>query len=167
MPIGADGGLPKRSGSRASPLSFPGKPPMISDASMQSQTNNTMASAAGAGRMSLMGGDRAGISRGRGHAARADMAQAMANAQSQTQAAGDRQQALNSNAAARLQYDTTRRAEDLQNQGMLERIRNAREMTQVARKGLAMNLSEANARGKFGLDSIYLDKTPLLSALLR
>lgn len=167
MPIGADGGLPRRSGGRQSPLSYPSGPPAISDSAIQSQANNTLASSAGAGRASMMGMDRAGISRGRGHQSRADMSQAMADVQSQTQAASQTQEALNSNAAARLSYDNLRRNEDQQNAGMLDRVRNAREMTQLARKGLGQNMTEATARGEFGLNSIYLDKSPLLSALLR
>lgn len=168
MPIGVDGGLAPRTGGKPSPLSMPNlKPPMISDASVQASVNNTMAASAGAGRSSLMAADRAGVSRGRGHAYRAQMEQASAAAQAEDQAAQTVQDANNSNAAARSAYDAAMRGEQLQGRGLLEGLRNTQAMGQLQRQGIHQDQLEAMARGAYGLSSIQLDKTPLLQALMR
>jgi hypothetical protein len=166
MPIGADSSLAPRTGGKRSPLAMPNlRPPMIADSAVQSQANNAFAAGAGAGRSSLMATDRAGISRGRGQKYRADMASANSMAQSTNAANQITQDAGNANASARLAYDNAMRGEQMQYAGLLEGLRSTSAMNQLARRGFGQDASEARARGKFGLDSIYLDKTPLLGAL--
>ena len=168
MPIGSDMGLAGRTGGKQSPLAMPNlRPPMISDASVQSSVNNTLAAGAGAGRSSLMATDRAGISRGRGQAYRAQMADAAAAAEAQNQAAQTTQDVNNANASARLAYETAMKGEQLQGRGLLEGLRNSNAMAQASRRGIYQNQLEADARGRFGMSSIQLDKTPLLQALMR
>lgn len=167
MPIGADIGLPKRSGGRPSPLSMPRQsPPMISDSAVQSQVNNTRAAGVGGGRVAMQAMDRAGVSRGRGQQMRADMAEAVGDVQSRIAANDAQSGAAASNAQAQYAYDAAMRGEQMGGRGLLEGLRNARAMAALQQQGFGRNEYEAAARGQFGLDSIYLDKTPLLNTLL-
>lgn len=168
MAIGTDRGLPPRTGGRPSPLAMPRQsPPMISDAAVQSQTNNLYASGVGGGRTALQGMDRAGISRGRGQQMRADTAEALGDVQARQAAYEAESGAAASNAQARYAYDAAMRGEDIASQGLLEGLRNMRSMGNITRQGFDQDLYEARKRGQFGLDSIYLDRTPLLGALMR
>lgn len=168
MPIGADMGLPKRSGGRPSPLSMPRQaPPMISDSAVQSQVNNTRAAGIGGGRVAMQAMDRAGVSRGRGQQARADMAEAIGDVQSRLSANQAASGAAASNAQAKFAYDAAMQGEQMAGAGLLEGLRNARAMAALQRQGFGRDQYEAAARGKLGLDSIYLDRTPLLNALMQ
>lgn len=140
---------------------------MVSDSAVQSSVNNTLAAGAGSGRASLMGMDRAGVSRGRGHQARAQMADAMASADASTAANKVQQDARNSNASAKLAYENMVRGENIQNAGLLDGLRHTQRMNQIARSNIAMDNLEAQQRGALGLASIQLDRTPLLQALMR
>lgn len=174
MAIGADMSLPH---SQPSPLKKPAaapmrktpsygyRPPMIADSAVQDAVNNQMASSAGVDRASY--NDRAGISRGRGQERMADMAQATADAKARVGAAQTEMGAASANAAAQNAYDTTMRAEQLGNAGLLENLRSANAMQGIAKQGWQQDLMEAIRRGRFGLDSIYLDKSPLIDSLLR
>jgi hypothetical protein len=166
--------LPK---SQPSPLAKPGaapaqkapafgyRPPMIADSAVQDAVNNQLASSAGVGRASYE--DRAGISRGRGQERMADMAQAAADAKARVGAAQTEMGAASANAAAQNAYDTTMRSEQLANAGLLENLRSANAMQGISNRGRQQDLFEAIRRGQFGLDSIYLDRSPLIDSLLR
>jgi hypothetical protein len=139
---------------------------MITDRAVQSSVNNTLAAAAGSGRSALQEMDRAGVSRGKGQQFRADMAQAGADAKARAGAAGAEMEAANSNAAARLAYDSAMRNEQLSNQGLLENLRHSGAMEDVARRGWRQSLAEAQRRGQYGLDSLQPDMS-LLNVLLQ
>ena len=174
MAIGADYSLPK---GQPSPLAKPSaapmqsvpkygyRPPMIADSAVQDSVNNQMAASAGVKRAAY--DDRAGMSRGRGQERMADMAQATADAKARVGAAQTEMGASAANAAAQNAYDTTMRGEQLSNSGLLENLRSAKAMQGVAKRGWQQDLMEAVRRGQFGLDSIYLDRTPLVDSLLR
>ena len=176
MAIGADYSLPK---SGASPLRAPPPskqssvpaygymPPMINDAKVSSQANNLLAGAAGAGRATMQSSDRAGVSRGRGQAFRSEMGQADADAKSQAGAAGVEMGAASANASARNAYENTMRGEQVSNQGLLNNLRNQSAMERLAKRGFGQDQREAVRRGQFGLDSIYLDSSPLLQSLFQ
>lgn len=168
MAIGADTSLP---GNTKSPLrgtpAFGAPPPMVNDGRVADQRNNLLAGAAGAGRSAMQGMDRAGLSRGRGQQLRADMAQAGADVEAATAAQQTEMGAANANRAARQAYDTTMRGERNANAGLLEGLRASNVRERLARQGWQQDLFEAMRRGQFGLDSIYLDTSPLLDSLLR
>lgn len=177
MAVFADTALPKQTPSplaprptgtkQASVPSYGYMPPMISDSKVNDQTNNLYAASAGAGRTAMQGMDRAGVSRGRGQQMRADMAQASADVQAGTAAAQVEAGAADANNRARQAYETTMRGEQLSNAGLLENLRSANVREKYAKQGWQQDLYEAMRRGQFGLDSIYLDRTPLIESLLR
>jgi membrane-bound ClpP family serine protease len=177
MALFADGSLPKQTPSplapkptgtkQASTPSYGYMPPMISDSKVNAQTNNLYAASAGAGRSAMQSMDRAGISRGRGQQMRADMAQAGADVQAATGAAKVEMGVQDANQRARQAYETTMRGEQLGNAGLLENLRSANVRERYAKQGWQQDLQEAIRRGQFGLDSIYLDRTPLIESLLR
>lgn len=176
MAIGADTSLPSlsksplRPGPTAPAQKTPGlgyQPPMINDAKVADQANNVLAGAAGAGQAAMQAMDRAGISRGRGHQLRADMAQAGADVQAAAGAAQVEMGAADANARARQAYDVTMRGEQLGNAGLLENLRAAKMRERVAKQGWQQDLYEAMRRGQFGLDSMYLDTTPLVNWMMR
>lgn len=177
MAVFADTALPKQTPSplaprptgtkQASVPSYGYMPPMISDSKVNDQTNNLYAASAGAGRTAMQGMDRAGVSRGRGQQMRADMAQASADVQAGTAAAQVEAGAADANNRARQSYETTMRGEQLSNAGLLENLRSANVREKYAKQGWQQDLYEAMRRGQFGLDSIYLDRTPLIESLLR
>lgn len=166
--IGADSSLrspaPKRN---AFSLGQPAPPPMIPDGAVQDSVNNMMAAGAGQQRAAMTGMDRAGLSRGRGHQSMADYAAASSDAKARAGAAQVEMEAAGANAAARNAYENARNQERLMGAGLLENLRNTQAMEQIARRGFGQDMYEANRRGQFGLDSQYLDLSPLLSALLR
>ena len=167
--IGADVGLKGTSRSPLSSLATPGysaAPPMITDRAVQGSVNNTLASSAGSDRAALQEMDRAGISRGRGQQFRADMAQAGADSKARAGAAGAEMEAANSNAAARLAYDSAMQNEQLSNQGLLENLRHSRSMEDVAKQGWRQSLAEAQRKGQYGLDSLQ-PAVSLLNVLLQ
>ena len=157
---------PKAAKQQAAP-SFAPPPPMISDSSVQDSVNNQMAAAAGAGRATLAGMDRAGVSRGRGQQRMADMAEASADALARMGAAKTEMGAAAANAAAQQTYQNTMRGEHISNTGLLENLRQATAMERIQQRGWKQDLNEAIRRGQFGLDSIYLDRTPIIDALMR
>lgn len=176
MAIGADLSLPSTSKSPLRPgaqpaapktPAFGAAPPMINDAKVADQTNNMFAGAAGAGQAAMQQMDRAGVSRGRGQQFRADMAQAGADVQAATGAAQVEMGAAEANNRARQAYDVTMRGEKLGNDGLLENLRSATKREQIAKQGWQQDLYEAMRRGQFGLDSIYLDTSPLINSLLQ
>jgi hypothetical protein len=176
MAIGADGGLPTLSqrplaqppaAKRRVTPQYDSAPPVIADRSVQAAVNNQLAASAGGGRTALQGLDRAGMSRGRGQAFRADMAQAEADATARAGAAQTEMGAAAANAGARNAYDFAMRSEGMGNDGLLEGLRSTAAMSQIGRAERSQNASEAMRRGRFGLDSIQLDYSPLLQALMR
>jgi len=170
MAISADSLLPS---GVLSPLrgkqtpSFGPRPPMVSDSAVASQQNNLLAGAAGAGSAAMQGLDRAGISRGRGQQFRADMAQADADAQATAQSNSLESNVADANARASQAYENTMRSEQVGNAGLLENLRVAANRESIAKQGWQQDMKEAIRRGQFSMDSIYLDKTPLLDSLLR
>lgn len=166
--IGADKNLrspaPKRN---PFTLGQPAPPPMIPDGAVQDQVNNLMAAGAGQQRAAITSMDRAGVSRGRGQRSMADYAAAGANVQARAGAAQAEMEAAGSNAAARNAYENTRDSERMMGAGLLENLRNMQAMERISRRGFGQDMYEVNRRGQFGLDSQYLDISPLLSALLR
>lgn len=175
--IGVDRALPANS---PSPLSKPKppkqqdsapsygyQPPMIADSAVQDVVNNQLAGSAGTGRAALAGMDRAGVSRGKGQQFRADLAQVSADVGARADAEQTEMGAAQANAQARNAYDYAMRGEGISNAGLLEGLRNASAMDRLAGQGRRQDLLEAIRRGQMGLDSIYLDTTPLLGALFR
>jgi len=142
-------------------------PPMIADSAVQDSVNNQMAAAAGAGRAALLSQGGRGMSFGRGQQRVADMAEASADSQARAGAATTEAGAAAANAQARNAYDKTMRGEQLGNSGLLENLRNAKSMEGITKQGWQQDLYEAMRRGQFGLDSIYLDTSPLLDSLLK
>lgn len=170
MALGADMSLPSRNQSPLRGKSVPtfgAQPPMMDDRRVSDQRNNLLAGAAGAGRVAMQGMDRAGVSRGRGQQLRSDMAQASADVEASTAAQQADMGASNANRAARQSYENTMRGEQVANAGLLENLRSNTVRERLAKQGWQQDLYEAMRRGQFGLDSIYLDKTPLIDALLR
>jgi hypothetical protein len=174
MAIGSDTRLPALGGS--SPLRAPqqqftsmyARAPMISDSAVQSQVNNQIAAAGGARRQTqLTAGSTKGLSSGRGIDYRADMAQAAADVGARTAAASTEMDAANANASARFAADAANQESAMMNSGLLEQLRNQNNMAGIARRGWSQDLYETMRRGQLGLDSQYLDYTPLLGALLR
>lgn len=170
MALGADMSLPSKT---QSPLrgngvpAFGAQPPMVNDNRVSDQRNNLLAGSAGAGRVAMQGMDRAGLSRGRGQQLRSDMAQAGADIEASSAAQQTEMGAANANRSARQSYENTMRGEQLANAGLLENLRSNNVRERLAKQGLQQDMYEAMRRGQFGLDSIYLDKTPLIEALLR
>lgn len=166
--IGADNSL-RSPAPRRSPFSLgqPAPPPMIPDGAVQDQVNNLMAAGAGQKRTALTGMDRAGISRGKGQRQMADFAAAGADVQARSGAAEAEMQAASQNANARNAYENTRDNERMMAGGLLENLRNMQAMERLTKKGFQQDMYETDRRGQFGLDSQYLDLSPLLSALLR
>lgn len=166
LPKPADSPLRKPPPSRQSSVPSAGyMPPMISDSAVQSQANNLLAGSAGAGRAAMQATDRAGVSRGRGQEFRAEMGQAQADAQARVGAAGVEMGAADANAKARNAYETAMRGEQVANEGLLNNLRHQTAMEQLAKRGWGQDQSEARRRGRLGLDSIYLDASPLLQGL--
>jgi hypothetical protein len=107
------------------------------------------------------------MSLGKGQKRMADMSAAAADAQARATAASTEMGAAAANSAAQRDYETMMRGEQLGNAGLLERLRNANSMERIQKKNWNQDLYEAMRRGRFGMDSIYLDKTPLIESLLR
>lgn len=176
MAVFADTSLPKNLPSPLNPPKaarpqstpkFAPPPPMIADSAVQDSVNNQLAAAAGTGRAALSGMDRAGVSRGKGQQRMADMAEASADAQARVGAAKTEMGAAAANAGARQAYENTMRGEQIANTGLLENLRQANAMERIQKQGWQQDLNEAIRRGQFGLDSIYMDQTPIINALLR
>lgn len=168
MAIGSDTSLPSsmRSPLRSVP-SFGPPPPRVNDGAVADMRNNLIAGSAGAGRAAMQGMDRAGVSRGRGQQLRADLAQAGADVQASASAAKVDMDAANSNARAQQVFETTMKGEQLGNKGLLEGLRMAGQRERFAKQGWQQDLIEAMRRGRFGLDSMQLDLSPVYRELLR
>lgn len=176
MAVFADLSLPKQ---QPSPLAKPAQgpqksipsygyqPPSINDSAVSAVVNNQLAAGAGQGRAALMETNRAGLSLGRGQQRMADMAEAGSDAQARAAAAQTEMGAASANATARQAYENTMRGEQIGNAGLLENLRNASSIERTAKQGRQQDLLEAMRRGQFGLDSIYLDRTPLINSLLQ
>lgn len=173
MAIGMDSSLPKQ---RPAVLANPGaggqaagpqRAPAIADRTVQAAVNNAYESGAGAGRMAVNEMARAGLSRGKGQQYYGDIAQAAADTKAATDAAGVEMGAAQANATARLAYDNTMKQEQLANTGLLEQLRSNAASERLAKRGWQQDLYETLMRGQLGLDSMYLDKTPLIDALYR
>lgn len=173
MAIGLDSSLPKqrppvlaKPGSQQQP-SMPTRAPQIADRTVQAAANNAYESGAGARQMAVNEMARPGVSRGKGHQYYGDVAQSAADTKGATDAAGLEMGAAQSNAAARLAYDNTMKQEQLANAGLLEQLRSNSSAERLAKQGWQQDLYETLMRGQMGLDSMYLDKTPLIDALYR
>lgn len=173
MAIGADLTLapPKKAApapmQRAASRPSAGMPPMIADSAVQDVVNNTLAGSAGSGALAMKEMDRAGVSRGKGQQYRADIAQADADATARSGAVKAEMGAAAANANARNSYDMLMENERLSNAGLLEGLRSSSAMERLARQGRSQDMYEAQRRGQFGLDSIYLDYSPLLQGLFQ
>jgi hypothetical protein len=167
MALGDDRSLGKTKQATGGTPSLAGMPPMVSDAAVQDVGNNQRAAAAGTGAVSLSEMDRAGVSRGKGQQRMASMAQAGADAKASLDSAKAESMASMQNASARQAYDATMRGEKLQNDSLLESLRDAKVGERLAKRGWQQDAYEAMRRGQFGLDSIYTDTTPLISWLMR
>lgn len=141
-----------------------GMPPMIADSAVQDVVNNTLAGG-GSGQLALKEMDRAGVSRGRGQQYRADLASAESSAQKRVSAAQAEMGAAAANANARNAYDVMVQGERLSDAGLLEGLRASANMERLAEQRRRQELYEARRRGQLGLDSIYLDYSPLLHGL--
>jgi hypothetical protein len=115
--------------------------------------------------MTLQDMDRAGVSRGKGHQLRADMAAAAQNSANRADAMRAEMGASQANTSAAQQYDAMRNSERLESQGLLQNLRDSERQERMARKATAMDEYENWMRGQFNLDSMQLDTTPLLRQL--
>jgi len=172
MAIGVDNRLKSKMPSPLAPRTkatpqYAPPPPGISQSAVDDVNNNVMAGVAGAGRMAQQQMAGRGISAGRGQQSRADMAQAMADVQARQQAAQNEMSAAAQNNQMRYAYDTAMRGEQIQNQGLLSRLANAKRSEQLSNQAGAQSVSQAAARGRYGLGQIQLDKTPLFQSLLQ
>lgn len=174
MAVFADTAIPKQlpsalakpAAGKSAP-SYGAPPPAIADSSVQSVVNNQLAASGGAGRATLAGMDRAGISRGKGQERMADLAQAGADVSARSQAAQTEMGAAAANAGARQAYDNTMRGEQLGNNSLLEGLRNSGALERITKQGWQQDLLEAMRRGQFGLDSMQLDLSPLYGAFFK
>lgn len=142
-----------------------GMPPMIADSAVQDFTSNTLAGSAGSGALAMKEMDRAGVSRGKGQQYRADLAQAESDAAARSGAVKAEMGAAAANANARNAYDVMVQGERLSDAGLLEGLRASANMERLAEQRRQQELYEARRRGQLGLDSIYLDYSPLLQGL--
>lgn len=127
--------------------------------------NNQLASGYGAREGAMRSMDRAGVSRGKGNAYYANIAQEAADAQGQAAAAKTLQGASDATARAQQAKDTMQRGEDLSNQSLLENLRSSQTAERLARQGWGQDMYETMRRGQFGLDQMQLDISPLLLKL--
>jgi hypothetical protein len=172
MPLAMDSKLPSQSRSplRSGPASAPAMSrntrmaPRINDRSVADQANN-LYGRTGAREMKLQSMDRAGISRGKGQKYRAEMAGAMQDSQNRADAMQAEMGASQANAAAAQQYDAMRNSERMNNQGLLQNLRDNQRQARSARQSAGMDAYETMLRGQYALDSMQLDRTPLLGAL--
>lgn len=141
-------------------------PPSISDTAVQRATNAQMSAGYGTRESALRDSDRRGISRGAGQNYYASMAQEAADSQAAAEATKIQMDAAAGNARAQQEYDSALANENLVRQGLLEGLRNDRAMSRLASSGYQSALRQAMLRGRFGLDSMQLDYTPLLRTLL-
>jgi hypothetical protein len=139
--------------------------PRIDDRRVADQTNNLYART-GAREMTLQGLDKAGVSRGKGHQFRADMAAAAQNSANRADAMRSEMGASQANVSAAQQYEAMRNAERMGNEGLLQNLRDAERQSDFARRSAGLDAYEAALRGQFNLDSMQLDYTPLLRQLL-
>jgi len=176
MAIGMDYSLapPKRPPAPTAPPTSKGaapsygqQPPAISDRVTQGLANNLAASSFGAGQLARNAMDRAGMSRGKGQEYYGDVAQAQADVKAQSASVGAEMEASAANAKARADYENTMKAERAANDGLLESLRGSAAAERFAKLGFGQDIYEAIARGQFGLNSMNLDPTSLLRALMR
>lgn len=175
MAIGIDNRLKASSPSPlarppAAPQKTPQYAPMfktVGQGAVDKVNNNLLAGAAGTGRMASQQMSGRGISAGRGHSMRADMAQAMASADANRQAQQNNLDVADSNRSARLAYESAMRNEEIANKGLLANLGVAQASADLTRQGYAQDLLEARRRGQLGLDQIYVDKTPLFAGMLQ
>ncbi len=153
--------------SAGAPATYTSRPPAISDRTTQALSNNMAVAGYGTREMASRDMDRAGVSRGRGQAYYADVAQTQADSKAQAASVGAEMEAASANAKAQADYDNTMRAEQRANANLLENLRSNAAAERTARAGRGQDIYEALARGQFGLDSMNLDTTPLLYSLLR
>lgn len=178
MAIGTDNRLksslvsPLRKQPKASMQNAPKKTPayappiqLVDQGAVDDVNNNVLAGAAGSGRMAMQNMAGRGLSSGRGHQARADMAQAMADTGASNKVAQNNEQVSQQNNLKKLAYDTAMKSEDLMNKNLLQQLKMTRTGESLANQGFEQNLIEAKRRGQLGRDSIYNDFTPLLGGL--
>ena len=139
---------------------------MVSDRSVQRLVNNQLAQS-GAREGALRGQDRAGISRGKGQQYAAEAAGAIQESENYAAARGTELAAQQANADSRQQYDFMRDQERVANRGLLNDLMMTDAAERLGRRGNNLDLFGTQLQGQFGLDSIRLDRTPLLRALLR
>lgn len=145
-------------------MNYPG---MISQQRVDAVSNNMLASAVGEGRVAnpwKMAGR--GMSRGRAAEARGQRAQDDAMAQAQLGSAQNQMQAADANAKTRFAYDSLMESERLGNQGLLNNLMDARQRSALARQGFGLDEMQTHMQGKLGLDSMYLNTSPILKYLL-
>lgn len=138
--------------------------PRIDDRRVANQANNLYART-GAREMTLQDMDRAGVSRGKGHQLRADMAAAAQNSANRSDALRAEMGAQQANVSAAQQYDAMRNAERMSSEGLLQNLRDSDRQERMARNSASMDEYETWMRGRFGLDSMQLDPSSLLNRL--
>jgi hypothetical protein len=141
-------------------------PGMISQGRVDAVSNNMLAGAAGAGAAYQQKMAGRGMSRGRAAEARGQRAQDEATAQAQLGSAQNQMQAADANARTRFAYDSLRESERLGNQGLLNNLMDARGRSALARQGMGLDTMQTHMQGRLGLDSMYLDTSPILKYLL-
>lgn len=171
MAVGADFSLPRARGASVPAVqgapSYGAAPPRVNDRAVQSMANNQLVSGAGTRESALQSMDRAGVSRGRGQQYRADMAQAMADEDGRTAAAGTEQGAEMANRSARQAFDNTMANERLAYGGLLQGLRGNALGERAAQMGWQQSLYEAIRNGQFQLNSQQLDYSPFVNSLFR
>lgn len=139
--------------------------PQISEAAVQGAVNNQLASGYGTRESALRGQDRAGISRGKGQQYYANAAQESADTTAAANATKTMMDVAAANNATQFDYDKTMWNESLSRQNILEGLRNSQAMAGLGVAAAQMQAALAAKRGKFSLDSMQLDYTPLLQGL--
>ena len=140
--------------------------PRVSDSKVQTANNNMIASSAGAGRAAQQGMGGRGMSSGRGQAARGQRAQDTATVQGYMNAARNDMDASQANASMQLAADNMHKMEQIGNQGLLNGLSDARQQKMLAMGNMGADIYNSGNRHRLSMDSMYLDKTPLLKSLL-
>lgn len=144
-------------------VNYPG---MISQQRVDAVSNNMLAGAAGTGQAYQQKLAGRGMSRGRAAEARGQRAQDDATAQAQLGSAQNQMQASEANAKTRFAYDSLRESERLGNQGLLSNLMDARQRSTLAKQGFSLDEMQTRMQGQLGLDSMYLNTSPILKYLL-
>lgn len=118
--------------------------PQIGDRTVSNANNNIMAGAAGNNRMAQQAMAGRGMSSGKGHDFRANVAQDDATIKAAVGAAKNTMDASAANNAARQQAEQIRKMEDISTQGILQGLAGAQAMNSLNAQGMAVAMQNYN-----------------------